>query len=326
MRAVRFHAFGGPEVLRLEEVPLPTCTAGHVLVDVHAVGINFADTERRRGLYRRDEPLPVTTGLEGAGVVREVGEGVDAAWVGQRVAFLASDAAADVCRVEVERLIPLPPALSFVEGAAFPLQGLTAWHVLHTVARVEPGDTVAITAAAGGVGLLAVQLAAIADCHVIGLVSSQAKADVVLQRGAHEVVVGAEADQLRDGVDVLLDSVGRDVSALGLRALRPFGRWVCFGDSSGAAAPIDPAKLLERSLQVCGYWLRTPHPVQVWKRGIDEVLSLLASKQLVLDVTTVPLDSLADTHRALESRRSTGKFVVTVVDTARSEDRSRTRS
>ncbi len=310
MRAVRFHELGGPEVLRLEEVAPPVCTAGHVLVDVHAVGINFADTERRRGLYRSGEPLPVTTGLEGSGVVREVGPGVDASWLGQRVAFLASESAADVCRVEVERLIPLPSALSFIEGAAFPLQGLTAWHVLHTVARVEPGDTVAITAAAGGVGLLTVQLAALAECHVIGLVSSRAKADVVIRRGAHEVVVGGEADQLRDSVDVLLDSVGHDVSALGLRALRPFGRWVCFGDSSGAATPIEPAKLLERSLQVCGYWLRTPHPVHVWKKGVDEVLSLLASKQLELDVTTVPLESLADTHRALESRRSTGKFVV----------------
>lgn len=312
MRAVRFHELGGPEVLRLEEIPVPKCSAGQVLVDVHAVGINFADTERRRGLYRRDEPFPVTTGLEGAGVVREVGSEVDSSWLGQRVAFLASESAADVCRVEVERLIPLPPTLSFIEGAAFPLQGLTAWHVLHTVARVEPGDTVAITAAAGGVGLLAVQLASLAECHVIGLVSSREKADVVLRRGAHEVVVGAEAEQLRDGVDVLLDSVGRDVSALGLRALRPFGRWVCFGDSSGAAAPIDPAKLLERSLQVCGYWLRTPHPVHVWKKGIDEVLSLLVSKQLELDVTTVPLEALAETHRALESRRSTGKFVVTL--------------
>lgn len=312
MRAMRFHELGGPEVLRLEEVSAPECTSGHVLVDVHAVGINFADTERRRGLYRRDEPLPVTTGLEGSGVVREVGAGVDGAWVGQRVAFLASGSAADVCRVEVERLIPLPPGLSFVEGAAFPLQGLTAWHVLHTVARVEPGDTVAITAAAGGVGLLAVQLAALAECHVIGLVSSRAKADVVVRRGAHEVVVGDEADQLRESVDVLLDSVGRDASAVGLRALRPFGRWVCFGDSSGAAEPIEPAKLLERSLQVCGYWLRTPHPVAVWRRGLDEVLSLLVSKQLELDVTTVPFERLAETHRALESRSSTGKFVVTL--------------
>ncbi|MBL8937529.1 MAG: zinc-binding dehydrogenase [Archangium sp.] len=312
MRAVRFHEFGGPEVLRLEAVAVPECTPGHVLVDVHAVGINFADTERRRGLYRKDEPLPVTTGLEGSGVVREVGPGVDASWVGRRVAFLASESAAEVCRVEVERLIPLPSSLSFIEGAAFPLQGLTAWHVLHTVARVEPGDTVAITAAAGGVGLLAVQVAALAECHVIGLVSSRAKADVVLRRGAHEVVVGDEAEHLRDSVDVLVDSVGREVSALGLRALRPFGRWVCFGDSSGGAAAIDPAKLLERSLQVCGYWLRTPHPVHVWKKGLDEVLSLLGSKQLELDVTTVPLQSLAETHRALESRRSTGKFVVTL--------------
>jgi NADPH2:quinone reductase len=312
MRAVRFHRFGGPEVLQVDEIPEPSAGPGQVVVDVHAAGVNFADTERRRGLYLANEPLPATMGFEGAGVVRAVGTGVDASWAGREVAFLASGAMADVCVAEVNRLIPLPTDMSFVTGAAFPVQGLTAWHVLHTAAQVQEGDTVLVTAAAGGVGLLAVQLARQAGAHVIGLVSWEGKREVVLSHGAHEVVVGDEALQLRDCVDVLLDSVGRDAAELGFRALRPLGRWVCFGEASGPAPAIAPARLLERSLKLCGWWLRTPHPPDVWTRGIEGVMAELRSGALQLQVRTVPLDEVASAHVALESRRSTGKYVVQV--------------
>lgn len=312
MRAIRFHRFGPPDVLQSDEVPDPVAGAGQVVVEVYAAGVNFADTERRRGTYLADQPLPATTGFEGAGVVRTVGPGVDASWVGREVAFLAQGSVADECVADLDRLIPLPEERSFVEGAAFPVQGLTAWHVLHTAAHVQPGDTVLVTAAAGGVGLLAVQLARHAGAHVIGLVSSELKRSVVLEHGAHEVVVGDEAVHLRDCVDVLLDSVGRDAAELGFRALRPFGRWVCFGDSSGPAPAVEPARLLERSLQLSGWWLRTPHPPAIWARGIEAVLEALRTGELRLHARVVPFDAVAEAHAALESRRSTGKFVVQV--------------
>jgi NADPH2:quinone reductase len=262
-------------------------------------------------LYLADQPLPAVTGLDGSGVVSATS--VDTRrWQGKRVAFLASGAAADQCLVDAGRLIELPEALSFIEGAAFPVQALTAWHVLHTMGRVEEGDTVCVTASAGGVGLLAVQLANRAGAHVIGLVSSPEKATRVLARGAHEVIVGADTQHLVDSVDVLLDSVGREAAAFALRALRPFGRWVCFGDASGPSPAIAPATLLEKSLQVSGWWLRTPHPVATWQRAIDDVLDALASHELELDVTTVELERISEAHEALEARRSVGKFVVSV--------------
>ncbi|MBL8923198.1 MAG: zinc-binding dehydrogenase [Myxococcaceae bacterium] len=312
MRAVRFHRYGAPDVLQLDEVPLPNPEAGQVLIDVYAAGVNFADIERRRGLYLANEPLPATTGFEGAGVVRGVGPGVDRSWVGREVAFLASASVAEACVASVDRLIPLPTDMSFVSGAAFPVQGLTAWHVLHTAAQVRDGDTVLVTAAAGGVGLLAVQLARRAGAFVIGVVSWEGKRQVVLEHGAHEVVVGDEALQLQDCVDVLLDSVGRDAAELGFRALRPFGRWVCFGEASGPAPAIAPARLLERSLRLSGWWLRTPHPAEVWARGVDAVLNELRSGGLRLHVRAVPFDEVPSAHAALESRRSTGKLVVQV--------------
>jgi len=312
MRAVRFHQFGGPEVLRVERIPEPTLAPGHALIDVVAAGVNFADTERRRGLYRADEGLPVTSGLEGAGVVRAVGSSFDSAWVGQRVAFLGEGSLADVCVAHVSRLIHLPEALSMTDGAAFPVQGLTAWHVLHTMGSVRAGETVCVTAAAGGVGQLAVQLARLAGATVVGVVSTEAKRTVALERGADEVLVGFQAEALRGRVDVLLDSVGRDAFEFGWQVLKPHGRWVCFGDASGPAPAFAPAALLQRSLRVCGFWLRTPMAPDVWSRGVSAVVDALARHTVMLDVRVAPLSGVADVHRALESRASMGKHVVQV--------------
>jgi NADPH:quinone reductase len=212
----------------------------------------------------------------------------------------------------VERLLPVPDSMDFVTAAAFPLQGLTAWHVLHTVGRLLRGETVCITAAAGGVGLLATQLARVAGAHVIGIVSSSAKAARVLERGAQEVVVGYDGEALRERVDLFLDSVGRDAAALGWRALRPFGRWVHFGASSGEAPALSPGQLLEKSLTVSGWWLRTPHPPGAWGAGIEAVVQAVSSGGLRLDVSTTPLEVAAQAHEALEGRRVIGKQVLLV--------------
>jgi NADPH:quinone reductase len=310
MRAVRFHRFGGPEVLQVERVPTPIVTPGHALVDVVTAGVNFADTERRRGLYLADEPLPAITGFEGAGVVSDVGSKFDAAWVGKRVAFVSPASTADSCLVHISRLIHLPDTLSMEDGAAFPVQGLTAWHVLHTMASVRAGETVCVTAAAGGVGQFAIQLARAAGATVVGVVSSKAKRAIALARGADEVVIGHESDALRGQVDVLLDSVGRDAFDFGWQVLKPYGRWVCFGDASGAAPAFPSARLLERSLKVSGWWLRTPMAPEVWARGVSAVVDALVQKQAVMDVHVSPMSGVADAHRSLESRASMGKHVV----------------
>lgn len=312
MRAVRFHRHGPPDVLQVDEVDTPSPGAGEVLVSVHAAGVNFADTERRRGLYLATEGLPCITGFEGAGVVTGLGAGTPRSWLGRRVAFLAPGAMAEACVAPLERLLPLPDALDFVRGAAFPLQGLTAWHVLHTAARVAPGERVCITAAAGGVGLLATQLARSAGAYVIGLVSRESKVAIVRARGAHEVRVVPDAAGLDGTVDVFLDSVGRDVFELGLRVLRPFGRWVTFGDSSGASPPMPFGRLLERALTVTGWWLRAPHRPEVWNRAVEVLTAEVDAGRLHLDLTRLALERLAEAHRALEARTSTGKFVVSV--------------
>jgi NADPH2:quinone reductase len=310
MRALRFHQFGPPEVLVIDEVPTPRPGANEALVEVHAAGLNFADTERRRGVYLADAPLPATSGFEGAGVVQACPS--DTSLEGRRVAFLGSGAAAEACVVRVDRLIPLPDAVDFVAGAAFPLQGLTAWHVLHTAGRVQRGETVCISAAAGGVGLLAVQLAREAGAHVISVVSSREKVERVRARGAHHVVVGFDATGLQSRVDVFLDSVGRDATAFGWQVLAPFGRWVHFGEASGPPPPTEPGRLLEKSLSVHGWWLRTPHPPAVWAAGVEAVVNAVAKGTLTLDLTRVPLADAARAHQALEQRQVVGKVVLLV--------------
>ncbi len=309
MRAVRFHQVGPPEVLRVEEVAEPLAPPpGFATVEVHASGVNFADTERRRGLYLADGSFPVISGFEGAGIISAC---ADQSLLGRRVAFLAPGSAAESCQVELARLLPLPDSLSFIEGAAFPVQALTAWHVLHTVARVRAGERVVVTAAAGGVGLLAVQLARLAGAHVTGVVSSAEKEAAVREAGASVVVRSSQLGEVR-GVDVLLDSVGRDVFEAGFAMLRPFGRWVTFGTSSGAPPAFSSERLLDESLTVSGWWLRTPHPPEAWQRGVDEVVRLLATRQLRLRISTLPLERAAEAHRALEGRTSIGKLVLTL--------------
>lgn len=315
MRALRFSSFGGPEVLHVEALAPPTPQPGEVLVEVHAGGLNFADTERRRGLYLAELPLPETSGFEGAGVVLAVGEGVDPAWLRRRVAFTAPRAHAEFCVAPAAKLIPLPDAMDFVTGAAFPVQGLTAWHVLRTVGRVRPGETVLVHSAAGGVGQLLVQLAKEAGARVIGTVSRDGKlertrADAVLTRGPDFV------ERLRalapDGVDLLLEGIGAEVAGEALACLKPLGRWVSFGTASGEPPPLGLAALYEKSATVSAFWLRTPLPHHVTTEAAAALLERLADGRLQLEVTTCPLDDAARAHRRLEGGLTTGKWVLLV--------------
>lgn len=315
MRALRFAAFGGPDVLRVEDVPTPSPHAGEVLVEVHAGGLNFADTERRRGLYLGESPLPDTAGFEGAGVVFAVGQGVDPAWLRRRVAFTAPRAHAEFCTAPVGQLIALPDELDFITGAAFPVQALTAWHVLHTLGKVSAGETVLVHSAAGGVGQLLVQLAQEAGAHVIGSVSRDAKhertrAAQVLTRGPDFV---ARLQALAPGgVDLLLEGIGAEVAAQALQCLRPLGRWVTYGTASGAPPPLALDALFEKSVSVSAFWLRTELPAPIAARAAAEVTARIADGRLQLEVTTGPLEDAARAHRRLEGGLTTGKWVLRI--------------
>lgn len=299
MKALRFHQFGGPEVISLEDAPEPVAGENEVLVRVKTCGLNFADTERRRGLYLASA-LPETLGFEGAGVV----EGTD-----QRVAFVAPRAHAELCVVPRARLISLPDQMDFVTAAAFPVQWLTAWHVLHTVGRVQRGETVLIHGAAGGVGQAVVQLARAAGARVIGTVSRDVKQKIVRELGADEVHTRSDALEL-SGVDLLLEGIGKDIAPSALKCLKPFGRWVTYGSASGHLPPLDAETLYEKSISFSAYWLRTEHPPAVWQRAVEEVLAFLPRAKL--EIATAPLSDAARWHRRLEGGLTTGKIVFTL--------------
>lgn len=312
------HALGGPEVLTLGERTRPEPAAGQVRVRVHAAGVNFADTEKRRGLYMQVE-LPWTPGHEGAGIVEALGADVDARWLGRRVAFLGQATCAEHALAEAELLVELPAGVSDEQAAALPVQGLTAYHLLFTVGRVRAGERVLVHAAAGGVGLLAVQLARRAGARVWGSVSSAAKATLVRAVGADgafeygALEAGLRAATQGLGMDLVLDSVGRDTQAMSLALLAPFGRLIHFGTASGAPQPVDPDALYERSLSVGAYWLRTAHPASLQRQALADLVAWMADGSLRLPALEV-LDwtRIRETHARLETRASVGKLVLRV--------------
>src|SRR5437899_12602440 len=188
MKAIVFAQTGGPEVLALSDVPKPEVRSGMVLIKVHAIGVNFADTRFRQGTYVVKPKLPDTPGMEAAGVVEAVGDGVTDVRPGARVAAFTVKSYAEYCQAPAAMVIPLPDLVSFVDGAAFPIQVLTAYHMLHTADSTGPGRSVLVHAAAGGVGLAAVQLAKVAGARVFGTVSSDTKAALVKACGADAII------------------------------------------------------------------------------------------------------------------------------------------
>lgn len=323
MRAIVVNEVGGPEVLKLAEVPRPSPGPGQVLIRVRNAGINFSDTERRSGVYRRPE-LPWIPGSEGAGVVEEVGGGVDPGWVGERVAFWAmppavNGAYAEYVAAPESSLFRLSPRLGFEQGAALPLQGLTAYGVVHRAARIEAGQTVLIHAAGGGVGLLAVQMARRAGARVLGTVSNEPKAEAVRAAGGEPLAYGEDlADRIRKategrGVDWVLDSVGRATQEVSLAVLAPFGQLVFYGDASGPPLPIDPDRLYERSLKISAFMLNVDHRPELWAAARQELLRWVEEGSLRLNVSAVfPLAEAAAAHRLLESRQAVGKVLLSV--------------
>jgi NADPH2:quinone reductase len=323
MRAIIVEDFGSPDVLRLGDKERPEPEPGQVLVRLHAVGVNFSETERRRGIYA-PPPMPWTPGSEGAGVVERVGEGVDPALVGRRVAFWAMPPAvsgtyAEYAVAPANSLFMLPETLDFERAAALPLQGLTAYGVARFAAQVRAGQTVLVHAAGGGTGLLVLQLARIAGARVLGTVSTEAKAEAVREMGGEPFLYGDDlARRVIDategrGVDVVLDSVGLATQEASLEVLAPYGHLVFYGEASGAPLPIDVDRLYYRCLKVSAFGMYLSDPEEQWQAARRDLLDGVATGALRLTISRVlPLEQAAEAHRLLESRQAVGKIVLAV--------------
>ncbi len=319
--AIRIHQTGGPEVLAWEEVDLPAPAAGEVTVRHHAVGLNYIDTYHRTGLY--PVPLPSGIGLEGAGVVEALGEGVSDLKVGDRVAYAGGPlgAYAEVRNIPAHRLLKLPDSISFDTGAAMMLQGLTAAYLLRKTYRVQAGDTVLIQAAAGGVGLLACQWAKALGATVIGTVGSEAKALLAKAHGCDHVINYSTENftqRVRDitggeGVAVVYDGVGKDTFMGSLDCLRPMGMMVSYGNASGPVPPVDLILLSQKG----SLFITRPTLMTYTAKRADlvelgnELFPAVTSGQVRVEVNQrYALKDAAQAHRDLEARKTTGSTIL----------------
>ena len=319
--AIRIHQTGGPEVLCWETVDLPAPAAGEATVRHHAVGLNYIDTYHRTGLYPL--PLPSGIGLEGAGVVEAVGEGVSEVKVGDRVAYAGGPigAYAEVRNIPAHRLLQLPDSIGFDTGAAMMLQGLTAAYLLRKTYRVQPGDAVLIHAAAGGVGLIACQWAKALGATVIGTVGSPAKAALAKAHGCDHVIDYTTENfnqRVRDitggeGVAVVYDGVGKDTFMGSLDSLRPMGMMVSYGNASGPVPPVDLILLSQKG----SLFITRPTLMTYTAKRADllalgaELFEIVASGQVRIEVhQTYALRDAAQAHRDLEARKTTGSTIL----------------
>jgi NADPH:quinone reductase len=319
--AIRFHQVGGPEVLQWESVDVRMPGAGEVQVEHHAIGLNFIDTYHRSGLY--PVPLPSGIGLEGAGVVSAVGEGVTDLVPGDRVAYAGGPigAYAEVRNMPADRLVKLPHGISFDQGAAMMLQGLTAQYLLRRTYRVQPGDTILIHAAAGGVGLIVCQWAKSLGATVIGTVGSDEKAALARAHGCdHPIVYTREkfAERVREitggeGVAVVYDSIGKDTFMDSLACLRPMGMMVLFGAASGPVPPVDLGILAKMgSLFLTRPTLFTYSAKRADLVAMaDELFEVVGADRVKIEVNQrYALRDAAQAHVDLEARRTTGSTIL----------------
>lgn len=319
--AIRIHQTGGPEVMRWEEVELADPAAGEARVRHQAVGLNFIDIYHRTGLYSL--PLPSGLGLEGAGVVEAVGQGVTDLKPGDRVAYAGGPigAYAEARNLPADRLVKLPEAISYEQGAAMMLQGMTAQYLLRRTYRVEPGDTLLIHAAAGGVGLIICQWAKALGCTVIGTVGSEEKAALARAHGCDYPIVYTREDFVArvkeitggEGVPVVYDSIGKDTFQGSLDCLRPMGMMVTFGNASGPVPPVDTLELSRRG----SLFLTRPTLFTYTAKRADllrtagELFDMVLAGKVKIEVNqTYALRDVAQAHAALAARRTTGSSVL----------------
>ncbi len=320
MRAIRIHANGGPEVLSVEDVPLPEPKEGEARVRIEATGVNFIEIYQRVGLYKVAPPF--TPGGECAGTVTAVGKGVTLVKPGDRVAtFNAAGAYAEEALVKADRLVPLPSGITARQAAAVLLQGMTAQYLTASTYPLKPGDACLVHAAAGGVGLLLCQMAKKRGARVIGTVSTPEKAALAKAAGADRTVLYASEDFVAAskeftngrGVQVVYDSVGKTTFEKGFDALALRGMMVLFGQSSGPIGPFDPQLLNQKG----SVFLTRPslfHYAVTREELLaraGEVLGQVKSGSLKLRMEhDFPLAKAADAHRALEGRKTTGKVLL----------------
>jgi NADPH2:quinone reductase len=320
MKAIRIESFGGPEVLRLSELPEPHAGPGQLRVRVEAAGVNFIDVYHRTGLY--PNPLPLVPGLEGAGIVEEIGAGVEGIRAGDRVGWAAGPGSyAEKVVLPAAVAVPVPAALDAQAAAAVLLQGMTAHYLTTSTYPLEAGDTCLVHAAAGGVGLLLVQMAKQRGARVIGTVGSEEKGRLAREAGADEVVLYDREDFLAvvrrvtdgRGVEVVYDGVGKATFAKGLDCLAPRGMMVAFGNASGPVDPLDPLVLSRKgslflTRPILGHY--TADRASLEHRAGD-VLGLVAEGRLRVRIGgTFPLAEAAEAHRALQGRHTTGKVLL----------------
>lgn len=327
MRAVRVHELGGPDVLRYEDVPAPQPKVGEVLVRVAAAGVNYLDIYYRSGFHwggHHGRALPYIPGAEAAGTVVDLGAGVTDVKVGDRVAYGISNgygSYAELHALPGWHLYKIAQSIAFEDAAAIMLQGMTAHYLTHSTYQVKPKDTVLIHAAAGGTGLLLVQLAKMRGARVFGTVSTDEKAQLARAAGAYQTInyteqdFAAEVRKLTDGrgVDAVYDSVGKATFERSLDCLAPLGTLIIFGQASGPVPPFDTSILNAKgSLTLARPSLThnvASHADVLWRAG--DLFKWLTEGTLTVKIGKIyRLHQAAEAHRQLESRRSSGKILL----------------
>ncbi|MCP5197786.1 MAG: quinone oxidoreductase [Gammaproteobacteria bacterium] len=321
-KAVRIHEYGGPEVLRWEEVEVGDPGPGQLRVRHAAIGLNYIDVYHRTGLYPLPS-LPWTLGMEGAGRVEAIGEGVTTFRVGDRVAYASPPvgAYAEVRLIPADRVVALPDMIDDRTAAAMMLQGMTAQYLLRRTYRVQPGDAILLHAAAGGVGLIVSQWARQLGALVIGTVGSDEKAELARAHGCHHVIVYSRenfVERVREitngaGVAVVYDSVGKETFMGSLDCLRPLGMMVSFGNASGPVPPFEPSMLSAKG----SLFLTRPTLMTYTAKREDlvasaaELFEAITIDAVKIEVRqTYPLAETAQAHRDLEARKTTGSTVL----------------
>lgn len=325
MKAIQFTQYGGPEVLNYIELEKPKPRDFEVLIKIEAIGVNYADTARREGQYVVNTPLPYVPGSEVAGTVIEIGSNVKHVCVGDRVVTLLSSKRAtgyaEYTVANSSSLIPIPESVDMNSAVALPLQGLSAYHILKTMGRLEKGETVLVHAAAGGVGTIAIQLAKLFGAgKVIATASNEEKLSLAKELGAdvcinytkegwekhvHESTGGI-------GVDVALEMAGGDIFRKTLDCLAPFGRLVIYGVASGEQARLYPSTLMAENKSVIGFFLPgIMKREELYRSSLMELLTFVGEDKLKLTLGGVfPLTNAAEVHRLLQARQTKGKLVL----------------
>ena len=320
MKALRINEFGGLEVLQWVDVPEPTPRAGQVLIKVDSAGVNYADIMRRQGNYPGPD-LPATLGLEAAGTITDLGEGVSGLSVGQRVMAMGPQGNAEFVAVNANYVFPYPETVDPVQAGGMPIVFLTAYHLLKTRGQVQPGETVLIQAGASGVGTVAIQLAKAWGARVITTASSPEKLDLTRSLGADETInyvaqdFEEEVRQLTNGngVELVLECVGGPVLEKSVRCVASYGKLISFGNASGTPASLPGADIFGANRTVIGFSMgRSPMGRLNHQEAMDELFPMLAQGQVRLVVDRVlPMAEAAKAHQHLSNRGSQGKVILT---------------